>query len=315
MKLQHLDSPSSIGQRGKSGLITPVGAFAKALRDRLMQAIKAFVSPPPLPVQSELTNIPVDTTDEDDETSGSSTTDNQSTEVAELELEQSVLEEEHENEHQPVNLQLLNIEDTNTKVQLEENLKVVTQPSVVLEPIPEIRQDLAPIQDLQVKSAVKVETNQQILTPTNIQTKLDTRADIPPVERRPEADLYLPPQPKIDPVELRQENLQQQENKMPERKLPLKMVAETTWVAKQDPVEGLYHYAAREVQRITNLKPEHPKFGGVVAAKLIHEVGRERAASTLAACCPKLNIERCMNEGNSILKMVSQRHKGFERER
>jgi hypothetical protein len=99
-----------------------------------------------------------------------------------------------------------------------------------------------------------------------------------------------------------------------------KLVSKTTWVASSDPVMSVYHRAAAEVTRVTNYSSKHARYESLVAAKLIHELGYNKAAEVMAVGSPQLShinrtqgaraaaiyLQEQLQEGKAIVRSVQQ---------
>jgi hypothetical protein len=296
LKLKILGSSTNTIQKNKTGVMEPEGTFANVLGARMMGVIKSLFW-----AQKPTSNA--DSGEDDDDTTTGTTEGNKSSETAELEKEELWAQGDLNSQSESYSFDLQ--KQLNLDVSRSQEVSSISDNQVDLatnlQPIVELQAEVSAAKENQTQAKMKVDPLQQSVYPIAEQ---------------------------IDPALLDRVDSHPSDFESVEKTLPLKFVAETTWVANQDPVEGLYHYAVREVQRVTNIKPEHPKFGGVVAAKLIHEVGKNKAASALVKCHPKINsvqLQKYMKEGTALLnrvnlKQVNQitkkdKDQGFERER
>jgi hypothetical protein len=106
-----------------------------------------------------------------------------------------------------------------------------------------------------------------------------------------------------------------------------KLIAETTWVTSSDQVVNVYHRAAAQVKRVTNYSSQHDRYESLIAAKLIHEVGYNKAAEAIAAGSQTLNhinrtqgaraaatyLQEQLQEGRHIMQTVQKSQPSAQR--
>jgi hypothetical protein len=283
LKLKILGSSTNTIQKNKAGVMEPEGTFANVLGARMMGVIKSLFW-----AQKPTSNA--DSGEDDDDTTTGTTEGNKSSETAELEKEELWAQGDLNSQSESYSFDLQ--KQLNLDVSRSQEVSSISDNQVDLatnlQPIVELQAEVSAAKENQTQAKMKVDPLQQSVYQSDLKQRLDGFA--PLSVEPPSQPIVIPPiAEQIDPALLDRVDSHPSDFESVEKTLPLKFVAETTWVANQDPVEGLYHYAVREVQRVTNIKPEHPKFGGVVAAKLIHEVGKNKAASALVKCHPKIN--------------------------
>jgi hypothetical protein len=227
---------------------------------------------------------------------------------------------------------------TRPEVVQQQQVEQLHQEVIKLEPqlYPQVQPEVAKLdqldQHVQPQIQPEVKGLDQPVTPQIQPPDLQAKAQPiqPPASPTPAQPVF---EPKIDePVskDYEQPNAEVVErlNSLLDHKPKGKLVAETTWVASADPVMSVYHRAAAEVTRVTNFSSKHARYESLVAAKLIHEVGYNKAAEALAAGSPKLNhinrtegaraaatyLQEQLHEGRAIVQSVQQPQQAPQRQ-
>jgi hypothetical protein len=197
-------------------------------------------------------------------------------------------------------------------IELDQQVQPQIQPEVVkLDQLdPQIQPDIMPLNPSSHEQAVppSLDAKTQQPQPPSLPT---------PAQPAPETNLN---DPSAKDYELPNPEIVAKLNHLLDQKPKGKLIAETTWIASADPVMDVYHHAAAEVTRVTNFSSKHARYESLVAAKLIHTVGYNKAAEAMAAGSPKLNhinrtqgaraaamyLQEQLYEGRQILQSVQQ---------